>query len=107
MVMVTELSRRHWRQAISQWLERADPVRSRWMTEHPRRDEILNDLCTDAIDLWLHASKVRAETPAVPSIWTAGPADELENQVLTQLLEAPELWVDLEEDYPRSTPTSG
>jgi hypothetical protein len=103
---MTGLSRRHWRHAIVQWLEEWDPARSRWVQEHPRREQILNDLCTDAIDLWIHATGVRAENPQVPSIWTAAPADELEAQVLTQLLEAPELWVDLEEDHPRSRPTA-
>ena len=102
--MDTTLSRGHWREAICHWLERWDPLHSRWLQEHPRRQEILNMLTTDAIDLWLHAVNERAATPPVPSVWTSTPEGDLESAVLAVTLEAPELWPDLDDDYPRTPP---
>ena len=102
VTMNTTLSRRHWREAIWLWLERWNPVQSRWLQEHPRREEILNELTTEVIDLWLHALKLRAATPLVPSVWTSTSEADLESTVVSLMLETPELWPDLDEDYPRT-----
>ena len=98
----TTLSRGHWREAICQWLQRRDPLHARWLQEHPRRQEILNELTTDAIDLWLHAVNERANNPL--SFWAVCPQEDQESTVLSRTLEAPELWPDLDEDYPRTPP---
>ena len=95
------LSRRYWRKAIETFLHRHDPIRARWLQEHPRRHEILNTVTTDALDLWLEATRERA-TSTSPSVWTSTPTEDLESTVLAVILEAPELWENLDEDHPRT-----
>lgn len=104
MSMDTTRPRRYWREAICLWLDRWDPIHSRWLQEHPRRTEILNELTTEVIDLWLHALQQRAQNPTVPSVWTSTPEEELELTVVSMMLETPELWPDLDDDYPRTPP---
>ena len=106
-----ELTRRHWRTAIETHLTATDPGRARWLHQHPFRSEILNQLTSEVIDVWIDADQHRtAATSTSGSEWTAAdpaadPA-EIETIVVTRTLETPELWADLDDTYPHPTPHS-
>ena len=101
---MTTLSRRHWRNLISTHLDRSDPTRSRWLNEHPRRAEILNELVSDAIDIWCQATAARQDPDWPADPWTRLSPDELEQWIVARTVETPDLWEDLTVQYPR-TPT--
>ena len=46
---MTTLSRRHWRELVRAHLERWDPIHSRWLQEHPRQTEILNEVVLNQV----------------------------------------------------------
>ena len=94
------LSTRWWRTQIETHLETWQPANARWVQEHPRRTEIVASLTTDAIDLWLHATTVRIDPTSTPSVWTSTPPTELASTVVATVLDSPELWANLDEDYP-------
>ena len=100
---MTTLSRRHWRELIRTHLERWDPIHSRWLQEHPRQTEILNEVVTDAIDVWCQAMAARQDPNWPPDPWTRLDLDELEQLIVARTVETPELWEDLAETYPRTT----
>ena len=100
-----ELSRRHLRTAIWTALETDDPIRHRWLQEHPHSASMMNQLATDATDLWIAADQQRQNPSTAPSIWTAIEPDEIEATVISTLLETPDLWPELEAQFPR-TPTT-
>ena len=99
---MTTLSRRHWRELIRAHLERWDPIHSRWLQEHPRQTEILNEVVTDAIDVWCQAMAARQDPNWPPDPWTRLDLDELEELIVARTVETPELWEDLAETYPRT-----
>ena len=103
---MTTLSRRHWRDLIRTHLERWDPIHSRWLQEHPRQSEMLNDVVTDAIDVWCQAMAARQDPNWPPDPWTRLDLDELEELIVARTVETTELWEDLAETYPRTTPPS-
>ena len=96
-----ELSRRHLRAAIWNAIETDDPIRHRWLQEHPRSDSMMNQLVTDATELWIAADQQRQNPSPAPSIWTAIEPDEIEATVISVLLETPDLWPELDEQFPR------
>jgi hypothetical protein len=97
------LSTRWWRTQIETHLKTWQPANARWVQEHPRQTEIVASLTTDAIDLWLHATTVRNDPTSKPSVWTSTPPTELVSTVLATVLDSPELWANLDEDYPHTT----
>ena len=101
--MFVPKSRRHWREQMLAQLEAEDPAHSRWLQEHPRRSDILNELVTDAVDMWCQAMTCR-EDPNYPAGfgWNRLDPDELEATVIQRTLETPELWPDLAETHPRT-----
>ena len=100
-----ELSRRHLRAAIWTALETDDPIRHRWLQEHPHSDSMMNQLVTDATELWITADQQRQNPLSAPSIWTAIDTEVIESTVISTLLETPDLWPELEAQFPR-TPTT-
>ncbi len=101
-----ELSRRHLRTAIWMALETDEPIRHRWLQEHPHSASMMNQLVTDATDLWIAADQQRRSPAMAPSIWTAIEPDEIEATVISILLETPDLWPELEEQFPRTSMAS-
>lgn len=99
---MSTLSRRHWRELICRTLDRTDPARLRWVQEHPQHDAILNELVTEAIDLWCQAMAAREDPNWGPDPWTRVGLDELEELIVNRTLEIPELWEELDETYPRT-----
>lgn len=97
-----ELSRRHLRRSILAQLEAHDPIRHRWLQEHPQSDAILGQLVTEATELWIEADRVRNDSTSAPSLWTAIDSHEMPEIVLSTLLESPELWPDLAARFPRN-----
>ena len=104
MVMMATLSRRHWREAICTHLERSDPIHLRWLQEHPRRADLLNELVSDAIDVWCQAIAARQDPNWPPCSWTRVDLAELEQLIVARTVETPDLWEDLAEQYPRTPP---
>ncbi|MGB3737295.1 MAG: hypothetical protein WA964_20240 [Ilumatobacter sp.] len=61
-----ELSRRHLRTAIWMALETDHPIRHRWLQEHPHSASMMNQLVTDATDLWIAADQQRQDDSTAP-----------------------------------------
>lgn len=101
---MSTLSRRHWRQAICTQLEQTDPARLCWIQEHPRRQAILNEIVTEAIDLWCQATAARQDPTWGPDPWTRAEPDELEQMIIARTIEIPDLWEELAEAHPRTSP---
>lgn len=104
VVKMITASRRHWRQALLNELKVSNPAQARWLQEHPRRAEILNLLTTDVIDFWLEAVTERDNPPSEPSVWTSMTQEDVAWTVVARTLEAPDLWPDLDETFPRTPP---
>ncbi len=66
---------------------------------------MMNQLVTDATDLWIAADQQRQDHSTAPSIWTAIEPDEIEATVISTLLETPDLWPELETQFPRTATT--
>ena len=101
---MSTLSRRHWRQTIWTHLATTDPIRLRWLQEHPQQPAMLNEVVTDAIDLWCQAMAARENPNWPPDSWTRLSPEDLEQEIVARTVETPELWESLEERYPRTPP---
>lgn len=97
-----KLSRNRLRTLIWEMVDADDPVRHRWLQEHPHRDEIMNQLISDSMDLTIAAHSERSLTPTTGS-WATVTETEIEPTVVEMVLGSPDLWEQVDEQFPRPT----
>lgn len=99
-----DLSRRRSRELILAELEHDDPVRHRWLQEHPMSTEILNQLASDVMDLMIEADRVRGQTSPT-GFWASLTDTEIEPTAVEMVLGSPDLWESIDEEFPRELPS--
>lgn len=106
MSKMWNLSRKALREAITETVEADEPIRHRWLQEHPRSNEILNQLTTEALQMMSSALRERSLVPQRTTFWST--PDEIEAEVQTtvidMLLGVDGLWSDLADEFPREAP---
>ena len=106
MSKMWNLSRKTLREAITETLEADEPIHHRWLQEHPRSNEILNQLTTEALQMMSSALKERSLVPQQTTFWST-PAEtetEVQTTVIDMLLGVDGLWSDLADEFPRDAP---
>lgn len=98
-----KLSRNRIRSLIWVTLEADDPIRHRWLQEHPHRDAIVNQMTSDSIELTIGAHQQRSQTPTT-GYWTSLTEAEIEPTVVEMVLGSPDLWEQVEDQFPRDMP---
>ena len=84
-------------------LERSDPVHSRWLQEHPAPAEILNEVMTETIDMWLPGDDGPGRTRPGRRVRVDLDDDRrIQTTVIARTVEIAGLWADLDETYPRT-----
>jgi hypothetical protein len=106
MSKMWNLSRKTLRDALLQQLAEADPIRHRWLQEHPRSNEIVNQLTAEALQMMAAAMTERSSVPQTTTFWSTPTETHAEVQatVIDMLLSIEGLWSDLNDEFPR-TPT--
>lgn len=97
------LSRTQLRTAIWEMIGDDHPLRFRWLQEHPRTVEIVNQLVCDAMELSIQAHQARnASSPS--GFFTILDDDEITSTVVEMVLGSAGLWAELDEQFPRTPP---
>ena len=99
------LSRSRVRTAIWEMLQADDPIRHRWLQEHPRTNEIVNQLTSDTIDLMTSAYRERSSNPTT-GYWASLTDTEIEPTAVEMVLGSPDLWDAVETEFPRTSPAA-
>lgn len=97
------LSRSRVRSAIWEMLEADDPIRQRWLQEHPKTNEIVKQLTSDTIDLMTLAFQERSSNPTT-GFWASLADTEIEPTTVEMVLGSPDLWEAVEMEFPRTSP---
>lgn len=98
------LSRQQFRTLIWSMVEADDPIRHRWLTEHPDRDSIVNQLTTDAMQLTIDAHDQRAQNPTT-GYWSVLEESEIATTTVEMVLGSPDVWEQVEDQFLRTPPT--
>ncbi len=98
------LSRQQFRTLIWSMVEADDPIRHLWLTEHPHRDSIVNQLTTDAMQLAIDAHDQRAQNPTT-GYWACLEDSEIAPTTVEMVLGSPDVWEQVEDQFLRTPPT--
>jgi len=104
MSKMWNLSRKTLRDALWQHLAEGDPIRHRWLQEHPRENEIVNQLTAEALQMMSAAMTERSLVPQTTTFWSTPTETDAEVQatVIDMLLSIEGLWSDLNDEFPRA-----
>lgn len=98
------LSRQQFRTLIWSTVENDDPIRHRWLQEHPHRDAIVNQLTTDAMQLAIDAHEQRSQNPTT-GYWTSLEEAEIAPTTVEMVLGSPDVWEQVTEQFLRTPPS--
>lgn len=101
MSKMWNLSRNAAKEAIWEELRVEYPVRHRWLQEHPRSAEILNELTSNVVAMQARGLDRRASTST--GYWTtmAETDDDVLGIAVMLELGSDEVWVQMEDQFPR------
>lgn len=98
------LSRTKVRNLIWAELEAEQAVKHRWLQEHPNGDTIVSQMVSDTLELVISAHEERSATQ--PSFWNSMNEDEIVSTAVGMILDSPDLWGSIEEEFPREAPST-
>ena len=94
----TNLTPAAWENLLCGLLERADPVRSRWLQEHPPRPLIVRQLVIEASE-----TLERVNDPTVtsnPTFWASIEPPDRPTEVAAMMIDSVELWDEATRTWP-------
>ena len=94
---------REWEDLISFWLHARMPVRSRWVQEHPKRDEVMQELVEEAAEMLDQVNDPEEDTEN-PVFWASIPVGERPDEVVVVMIDQFDLWIGIDSCWPNPPP---
>ena len=95
-----------WEELICFWLQTRLPVRSRWVQEHPKRDEVMRELVEEASEMLEQVNDPTEDTEN-PVFWASIPIAERPDEVVAVMIDQVDLWIGIDSCWPNPSPTRG
>ena len=91
-----------WEGLLCGLLEQSDPIRSRWLQEHPQRTQIVRQLVIEASEMLDRVNDPSAMSN--PAFWSSISPQDRPAEVAAIMIESVELWDETSQAWPNPTP---